>query len=51
MKAKTLIFVALLAFAAGGTCPSAVDNDGTVGIWVNGWTLIHPHYLCRLRLR
>ena len=24
--------VALLAFAAGGTCPSDVNNDGTVGI-------------------
>ena len=31
MKAK-LTVVALLAFAAGGTCPSDVDNDGTVGI-------------------
>ena len=31
MKTKTLIIVAL-AFAAGGTCPSDVNNDGTVGI-------------------
>ncbi len=31
MKSK-LIIVALLAFAAGGTCPSDVNNDGTVGI-------------------
>ena len=31
MKTK-LIIVALLAFAAGGTCPSDVNNDGTVGI-------------------
>ena len=31
MSAK-LIIVALLAFAAGGTCPSDVNNDGTVGI-------------------
>ena len=31
MKTKTLIIVAL-AFAAGGTCPSDVDNDGNVGI-------------------
>ena len=32
MKTKTLVIVALLAFAAGGTCPSDVNNDGTVGI-------------------
>ena len=32
MRTKTLILVALLAFAAGGTCPSDVNNDGTVGI-------------------
>ncbi len=31
MKSK-LAIVALLAFAAGGTCPSDVNNDGTVGI-------------------
>ncbi len=31
MKSK-LVIVALLAFAAGGTCPSDVNNDGTVGI-------------------
>ena len=31
MKTKFII-VALLAFAAGGTCPSDVNNDGTVGI-------------------
>ena len=31
MKTK-LIIVALLAFAAGGTCPSDVNNDGEVGI-------------------
>ena len=31
MKTK-LTVVALLAFAAGGTCPSDVNNDGTVGI-------------------
>ncbi len=31
MKTK-LTIVALLAFAAGGTCPSDVNNDGTVGI-------------------
>ncbi len=31
MRTKTLVIVAL-AFAAGGTCPSDVDNDGTVGI-------------------
>ena len=31
MKSK-LMLVALLAFAAGGTCPSDVNNDGTVGI-------------------
>ena len=29
---KKLVIVALLAFAAGGTCPSDVNNDGTVGI-------------------
>ena len=27
-----LIIVALLAFTVGGTCPSDVNNDGTVGI-------------------
>ncbi len=27
-----LMLVALIAFAAGGTCPSDVNNDGTVGI-------------------
>ena len=32
MKTKSLVIVALLAFAAGGTCPSDVNNDGTVGI-------------------
>ena len=32
MRTKTLVIVALLAFAAGGTCPSDVNNDGTVGI-------------------
>ncbi len=32
MNVKTLVIVALLAFAAGGTCPSDVNNDGTVGI-------------------
>ncbi len=26
-----LIIVALLAFTVGGTCPSDVNNDGTVG--------------------
>ena len=31
MKTKTLVIIAL-AFAAGGTCPSDVNNDGTVGI-------------------
>ena len=31
MKTKTLVLAAL-AFAAGGTCPSDVNNDGTVGI-------------------
>ena len=31
MRTKTLVIVAL-AFAAGGTCPSDVNNDGTVGI-------------------
>ena len=31
MRTKTLIIVAL-AFAAGGACPSDVNNDGTVGI-------------------
>ena len=31
MKTKFII-VALLAFAAGGTCPSDVNNDGVVGI-------------------
>ena len=31
MKSK-LVIVALIAFAAGGTCPSDVNNDGTVGI-------------------
>ena len=31
MRTKTLIIIAL-AFAAGGTCPSDVNNDGTVGI-------------------
>ncbi len=31
MKTKTLVIVAL-AFAAGGTCPSDVNIDGTVGI-------------------
>jgi len=31
MKSK-LIIVALIAFAAGGTCPSDVNNDGTAGI-------------------
>ena len=31
MRTKTLVIVAL-AFAAGGTCPSGVNNDGTVGI-------------------
>ena len=32
MKTRTLCIVALLAFAAGGTCPSDVNNDGVVGI-------------------
>jgi len=31
MRTKTLVIIAL-AFAAGGTCPSDVNNDGTVGI-------------------
>ena len=31
MRTKTFIIIAL-AFAAGGTCPSDVNNDGTVGI-------------------
>jgi len=31
MKSK-LVIVALIAFAAGGTCPSDVNNDGNVGI-------------------
>ena len=31
MKTKITV-VALLAFAAGGTCPSDVTNDGAVGI-------------------
>ena len=31
MKTK-LTIVALLAFAAGGTCPSDIDNDGVVGV-------------------
>ena len=33
MKTSTkLMLIAMLAFAAGGTCPSDVNNDGTVGI-------------------
>ena len=33
MKTSTkLTLIAMLAFAAGGTCPSDVNNDGTVGI-------------------
>ncbi len=31
MKSK-LVIVALLAFAAGGTCPSDVNRDGDTGI-------------------
>ncbi len=31
MRTKSLVIVAL-PFAAGGTCPSDVNNDGTVGI-------------------
>ena len=31
MRSK-LVIVALLALAVGGTCPSDVNNDGTVGI-------------------
>ena len=31
MRTKTFVIIAL-AFAAGGTCPSDVNNDGTVGI-------------------
>ena len=33
MKTTTkLMLIVMLAFAAGGTCPSDVNNDGTVGI-------------------
>ena len=33
MKTSTkLMLIAMLALAAGGTCPSDVNNDGTVGI-------------------
>ena len=33
MKTTTkLMLIAMLALAAGGTCPSDVNNDGTVGI-------------------
>ena len=33
MKTSTkLMLIAMLALAVGGTCPSDVDNDGTVGI-------------------
>ncbi len=33
MKTSTkLMLIAMLAFAAGGTCPSDVNNDGNVGI-------------------
>ncbi len=31
MKTKTFIIIAL-AFAAGGTCPSDINNDGEVGV-------------------
>ncbi len=31
MRTKTLIIIAL-AFVAGGTCPSDVNNDGVVGV-------------------
>ena len=32
MKTKSLIAIVLLAIAVGGTCPSDVNNDGSVGI-------------------
>ena len=32
MKTKSLIVIVLLALAVGGTCPSDVNNDGSVGI-------------------
>ena len=32
MNITKLIIVALAAFTVGGTCPSDVNNDGTVGI-------------------
>ena len=32
MKTKSLIAIVLLALAVGGTCPSDVNNDGSVGI-------------------
>lgn len=32
MKTRSLCIITLLALAVGGTCPSDVNNDGTVGI-------------------
>ena len=32
MKTSTKLMLIALAFAAGSTCPSDVNNDGTVGI-------------------
>ena len=32
MRTKFIIITTLLALAVGGTCPSDVNNDGTVGI-------------------